>query len=595
MSDFPNLDLLDRIVAGGSLVEALEKAAAESHSHPLGSLYVDADRTYRAGKNGAELVVPFWLRVDEQVQGGELPWIRATVRQPGCAPLPVEFAAETLSDPRQLARILAAALCTNWRSLGRNPSGVVDAWLAASEPFATVRRVTARFGLEPDGTRFVDRATEPYTPENNRTVRFHAPAETSATRLGLGRSDPKVARATLAELLSLWPQVLADTVLASTFLGTVGWGLIEPVMRSRVIAPAPLLVFLLGRTGQGKSTHAGIVQCFFGDYAETGPAGVFSSTALALEEEARWYAGAVFCVQDVKAGTVSRSKRPQVVGLFQRAGDGAARRRLSQTGAPTATRAPRTTWFFEGQDLPVADEESVLGRMLVIELGDHPRQLPLLGRLLGLRPRLPRVSRALVDLLIRDAPWDPLARHWDLISTQAVAALAAVPNAARQAKLIAAVCTGLKAVELLASEWGLALPMSPQSLADALAERQRREAGTRPDLRPGERFLEALRGILATGLVRVEPDGSGTQIGRTLDDCVAVLPAASIAHIQQAMGPSAHLDPIDTIARDLHDMGALVRRTGDRLQYRTRIKRKTPPVHTWAIGLHYLYPDEASD
>ncbi len=98
---------------------------------------------------------------------------------------------------------------------------------------------------------------------------------------------------------------------------------------------APLLGFLHGPSGTGKSTHAGVAQCFFGDFGVTRAAVSFGSTPLSIELEGHLFRGAVMVVGDVKVGAIAEGGASKVLGLIQRAGDRAERRRLDNTGRAT--------------------------------------------------------------------------------------------------------------------------------------------------------------------------------------------------------------------------------------------------------------------
>jgi hypothetical protein len=130
-----------------------------------------------------------------------------------------------------------------------------------------------------------------------------------------------------------------------------------------------------------------VVDRFFGDFANSLGAVSFGSTLLSIELGGSLFAGAA------KAGIIAERRAAKVLGLVQRAGDRAERRRLDNSGKPLATQRCRAIWLFE--DGPVT-EGSAPACLLILPIPEPPRQPELMRRLLALMGQLPCVTSALV-------------------------------------------------------------------------------------------------------------------------------------------------------------------------------------------------------
>ncbi len=573
-------DLSEFVAAGGDLAARIAAAepiadTATNALPPADSVYVQGVSTWEMTERGPVRIAPYALRFTRDVTSPTGRVLEGEVRQEGARAVPFSFAAETLGDARALKKELARLLGARFRTPRGRLDRMMDAWLEAS----TVDEVAVvhDFGFTDDGSAFIGNAA--MLPSGN--VRFVPPAESAAARLRLGEGDGV---AVMRELLEVWPRVMGSPTTAAALLGVVGWGLVAPVLESLDPGVSPLLAFLHGASGAGKSTHAGVVQCFFGEFSDSLAAVSFSSTPLSIELEASLFRGAVMVVGDVKVGTIAEGGAAKVLGLVQRAGDRAERRRLDNSGKPLQTQRSRATWLFEGEDVPVT-EGSALARLLILPIPDSPRQPELMGRLQALMPRLPAATRAIVDHLLATRPWPALVAKYRAHAALLTEAAAGAQNGVRLAKSIAAVAVGLDVWSSWLESVGLSVPADAGALIDALLGPSAAQLREVADAGAAERFLDLVRQLLASGGARLgEPDEIGEVIGEWSEDrAVAyLLPAAVLGRIRRSFpDAAATLATPKSILDDLYRIGAIVDRDKDRRTKKARVGGES--VNTWAI------------
>lgn len=572
------VDLNTFVARGGDLVACLAKAEpveGTAPTHPVNTVYVQGSTTWEMTDRGPVRLAPYRLVFRRQVSSPTGRCLEGEARAEGMAPAPFSFDPVLLGDARALRRLLAGLLGAQFRSPRGRLERMVDAWLDASV-VEEVREVHD-FGFTDDGAAFVgDAGMLPSGP-----IRFVPPADSSATHLRIGEGDGvAVAR----RLLELWPTLVGSSTSAAALLGVVGWGLIAPVLEGLDAGVAPLLAFLHGASGAGKSTHAGVVQCFFGDFADRRAAVSFGSTPLSIELEGALFRGAVMVVGDVKVGTIAEGGASKVLGLVQRAGDRAERRRLDNAGRAMQTQRSRATWLFEGEDIPVT-EGSALARLLVLPIPESPRQPESMARLQALLPRLPDVTGCLVRHLLHAQPWPSLLARYHAISARLTSTASGAQNGVRLAKSVAAVAIGLE----VWSDWlgtvGLYPPATAHALIDALHAPAAAQLRDVSQANPAERFLELLRQLLASGGAHLgEAEQSGEVIGAwNADQTVAyVLPDAALGKIRRHFpDAAAHLAPAPSIAADLLRIGVIVESDPNRRTKKARVGGRS--VNTWAI------------
>ena len=319
------------------------------------------------------------------------------------------------------------------------------------------------YGFTRDGRSFVGRSGT--LPSGNRC--FHAAPHMAASKLNLDVPGAPPPAELATSLLDVWPRLVACPATVSALMGVVGWSLVAPVMEAATPGVSPLLAFLLGPSGQGKSTQAGVVQCFFGDYRATLCALPFTSTALSIEAESHFFRGALMVLGDVKVSSIKQGGGAHVLGLIQRAGDRAERRRLTNTGEVDRARASRTTWLLEGEDVPVTDT-SALARMLQIRLPAPLRNTDLAAELGKLMPYLPTLTRGLVLHLLETQPWPRLGERYFALCRALTELAGSAANGVRLAKHISAVVVGAEVWASFLATLGLAVPVDSDALVQHL-------------------------------------------------------------------------------------------------------------------------------
>jgi len=543
-------------------------------------VHVHLDRTVEVKDDGMHLLLPYSLHFLRDVSTPEDRYLEGEIRLPNAPPIPFELRSELLGDPRALNKTLARMMGRHYRvPPAQKQRQILNAWLASAEDAETVE-LSHDFGFTRDGHSFVDRSGS--LPDGNRS--FHAAPHMAAAGLGLDvpGAPPPVELATA--LLDCWPRLVNCPATVTALMGVVGWSLIAPVMEAQNPGVSPLLTFLLGPSGQGKSTHAGAVQCFFGDYRSTRCALPFTSTALSIEAESHFFRGALMVVGDVKASAVAQGGGARILGLIQRAGDRAQRRRLSSTGEVDRARGSRTTWMLEGEDVVVTDT-SALARLLRIDLPAPNRDPDQANKLEGLLPRLPALTRALVLHLLDTQPWQRLgSRYRDLV--RALTALAgSAANGVRLAKHISAVVVGAEVWASFLATLDLALPADSDALMQHLVVMGHEQLGELEKATPGERFLELLRQLLAGGLAQLgEHDDGSEVVGQwSSDGSIAyLLPAPVLGRLKRHFPDAANtLPPPSSIVADLARMGVLAETDKGRRTKKARVGGRS--VNTWAL------------
>ena len=582
-------DVADVVAGGLDLAELVDAAVPmETGAEPGqgGEVFVEGASTLRWAKGEAVLVVPYALRFEVEQRVDGVTCLRGTALVEGGRSRPFVCPAEALGNPRAMNGFLANLLGADFRPAGQRLSATLAAWLEASNP----ARIEASpdFGFDRSGESFMDAVA--VLPHGEG--RFSAPPESAGDALGLAPSNPSRARAIAARLLDLWPKVLEDPMLVRALLGIVGWGLVAPVLEAQDRAVAPLLGFLNGPSGVGKSTHAGLVQSFFGDFGTRRAAVSFGSTALAIEEEGYWFRGAGLVVGDVKARVLSDGASAQFLGLLQRAGDRGIRRRLNVVGAATTARPSRATWLFEGEDLPT-QEGSAVARLLVLPMPATRRQPERVSALEALRPDLPVVTRGLVDFLLATRPWTALGEAWATRVERVAQALQPANNAVRLAKSAASVLTGAELWRPWLVQNDLDLPGTSADLEAWFVELLGSQSQEVDDQGPGELLLNLVRQLFAMKVASLDNRGQGTCVGALHGDVAYLMPDAILSTLAKHLPQGTlRLPPARSIAKELDRIGALAEHDEARLTKKRRLGEKGAPVATWAVHSALLLDDE---
>lgn len=147
-----------------------------------------------------------------------------------------------------------------------------------------------------------------------------------------------------------------------------------PVLGAALRAPLPLLpdggVWIVGRTGSGKSQLAALAQQHFGaELDDRHFPGGWSSTANALAEKSFLLSHALAVIDDyIPTGSQQDIARMQKAAdhLIRGSANGAGRDRLDSTATLRASRPPRAQVLATGEDLPPG--HSLRGRLFIAEL-----------------------------------------------------------------------------------------------------------------------------------------------------------------------------------------------------------------------------------
>lgn len=580
-------DLCDHLAAGGDLGVLVDSSKPSVREHradfeppPDWGVYVRHDRTLEVKEDGVHVLLPYSLHFTRDVSTPEDRYLEGEIRLPNAPPIPFELRSELLGDLRALNKTLARLMGRHYRvPPAQKQRQILNAWLASAEDAETVE-LSHDFGFASDGRSFVDSSGS--LPSGSRS--FQAAPHMAASRLNLHLPGAPPPAEVAASLLNCWPRLVNCAGTTTTLIGVVGWSLIAPVMEAQSPGVSPLLTFLLGPSGQGKSTHAGAVQCFFGDYRSTRCALPFTSTALSIEAESHFFRGALMVVGDVKASAVSQGGGAHVLGLIQRAGDRAQRRRLASTGEVDRARGSRTTWMLEGEDVVVTDT-SALARMLRIDLPVPHRDTTLAAELEGLLPWLPSLTRGLVLNLLDNQPWARLGKRYQVLVRALTELAGSAANGVRLAKHISAVVVGAEVWASYLATLGLALPVDSDALIKHLLVTGHEQLGELEEATPGERFLELLRQLLASGLAQLGEHEDGSEVvGQwSGDGSVAyLLPAPVLGRLKRHFpDAAATLPPPHSIAADLARMGALAETDKGRRTKKARVGGRA--VNTWAL------------
>ena len=586
----PKVDLAEFLADGGDLESEIAKAEVVQirgvprgkESPPEFGIFVRERETWERTDDGCHRLAPYALRVDRDVRSSAGRRVEGVVQLAAGRTITFDLPAEVLGDVRALRKTLAGLLGSDFRAPRGKLERMLDAWLDASE--TEYLALGDDFGFSQSGEQFLYVGGSIPAGE----TRFGPPADSPAARLELRVGDPIPV---IAELLDVWPPTLGCPQMAGALLGLVGFAVVTPVLEARDPGVAPLLACLHGPSGAGKTTHAGVVQGFFGAFTDTKVAMSLQSTALAIELEAFWFRGAVMTAGDGKEGTLSEESKAKLLGLIQRAGDRAVRRRLTNSGAPQPARPSRATLLFEGEDLPVT-EGSGLARLLVLSMPKMPIDFALLHRLEMVAKDLPIVTRALVEFLIRANCWDVLVDLYRSQVERLYGMQRASSNLVRLSKSIAAVAVGLRVWSDWLRECGLAPPCTEAELVDFLVESLGEQVEDVEAAKPGEYFLELVRQLLASGSARLgEADEAGVVVGVWKDDksIAYILDDAVLGQLRRHFPDAARgLSPKRSIARDLKRMDALAEHDNGRLTKKWRVKAGEAGANTWAIRAEFL-------
>src|SRR5262249_26604650 len=139
-------------------------------------------------------------------------------------------------------------------------------------------------------------------------------------------------------------------------------------------------IWLVGRTGAGKSFVAKLFMNFFGDFpVSSGRFATWSATANYVQRQGYFFKGALYLVDDYKPEVVPLN---QIVRVLQTYADSAARGRLKADASANVLRPIRGLLLSTGEDVP-EHHASAVGRSVIIEVPQGAKNLEAGGRCLG--------------------------------------------------------------------------------------------------------------------------------------------------------------------------------------------------------------------
>jgi hypothetical protein len=381
--------------------------------------------------------------------------------------------------------------------------------------------------------------------------------------------------------------VRAALGMLSVALETITVPVLAAVLRS-VLGPADFALHLAGPSGAGKSELAALVQSHFGaEFDARHLSGSWSSTANALEGLAFAAKDAVLVVDDFAptggANDADRAHR-DADRLFRAQGNRSGRLRMRQDGTLRAAKPPRGLILSTGEDLPRG--QSLRARVLVLEVGPGDVDW---NRLTGCQAdaRAGRYADALAGFLRWNAArYETTQREFQALVPELRQRAAASGEHRRTPDIVANLMAGMGLFLAFARGAGAVSDAERDELLDrswrALGEAARAQAGHQAPAEPARRFLELLRGAIASGRAHLAgPTGDRPEVAEEAwgwrrdsygtwepkgervgwldgDDCY-LEPDAAYAVVQrlgQEVGDRLPLTP-QTLRRRLKEAGAL--------------------------------------
>ncbi|MGH2689623.1 MAG: DUF927 domain-containing protein, partial [Actinomycetota bacterium] len=345
---------------------------------------------------------------------------------------------------------------------------------------------------------------------------------------------------------------------------------------------------LAGPSGAGKSELAAQVQSHFGaGFDSRHLPGSWSSTGNALEGLAFAAKDAVLVVDDfAPTGGVNDADRAHCDAdrLFRAQGNRSGRLRMRQDGSLRAAKPPRGLIVSTGEDLPRG--QSLRARVLVLEVGPGDVDW---NRLTGcqLDAAAGQYAGALAAFLRWTAGrYEVTQKEFRLLVPDLRGKAAASGEHRRTPEIVANLAAGIGLFLAFGRSCGAVSKAEQEQLFErswrALGEAARAQAAHQGPAEPARRFLELLRGAIASGRVHLagpegerpevheeawgwRRDASGTwepkgeRVGWLDGEHVYLEPDAAYAAVQrlgQEVGDRLPLTP-QTLRRRLKEHGAL--------------------------------------
>ncbi|MCK6530780.1 DUF927 domain-containing protein [Myxococcota bacterium] len=553
-----------------------------------GECRIDGGRTLMLDEAGrSRPIAEFVVSLEEERRDDEGVHLQGTIHTPSGASYPLTLPASAQGDLRDLRCRLAAVLGIDFRCDPRRLDLAWAAWRAASDCRRV--RVSHDFGFATDGRSFLGLHRD--GPGSDTDVQLDLSPSEAASRL---RLEPVLADEVAQLLLFLferWPDIACGPFVARATLAAASHALLAPVLEAQDRTIPPLLLWLVGPSGVGKTTAARLAQCFFGDFSAPGHLMSYGSTPNSVETAAWWFRGALLVIDDAKHSTLSDKDARAWLGFYQRCYDRTGRSRLNADGTARATRGSRATLLVNGEDIPF-EEASARARCFAVE-ATQPKvhAVDAAEEVARVLPRMSGLAAAMVDHLLRRPEWPAAATALYHDARRAFEArLPGSANRSRLAQSAAALSCGFWALAAFAASRGVLTRERETALRAAfdadLADAAARQLRTTEELSPAERYVQDVQAVLHMGVAHVEGlscSASGPRgdcIGRVLEGMVCILPEASVTLVNRHLHADGNrLPPSESIATDLARLDWIARCNKGRRSYRPR---KDGPYY-WAI------------
>lgn len=437
----------------------------------------------------------------------DLAVIRGDTRTPFTLP------AEAFADNRQLKAALmnAAGASLDWSD--RDFSHLRSAAVRGSRPQQV--QVFQTFGLVGD-RHFVSPSVEIregqiITEGRSLCELTHIPNST-VQHLDLKALPPEKVDAALRAVYETFvPQF--HPIVSLTLLSLVA---LAPTMDQWKAVYNPYVLFLRGASGVRKSTAAAFTQAFFGSFVDKGRLLSFSSTVNALEGVGALLGGTLMVIDDFKRQNLTSPEAASK--LLQTYADQSGRDRMNRSADLQASRRIRGLLVVTGEDVPEG-ETSVTARCIRIDMDRRGAALPdrditeLWRRCRDAAEDFRGITPVLVAWLQRQSRTyiqDLARRYMESFGNfiqQAAPELR--DNRFRVTSNFSLSLAGTRAFLDFSVERAVLSPSEANDLMlrhevdmrELLLEHAERV----PQDRPGETFLEALRGLLASREARILP------------------------------------------------------------------------------------------
>jgi hypothetical protein len=298
------------------------------------------------------------LRVDDDIESRRRFQCRATL---GDTTTDFTISAEDFASNVRLLEVIYAALGAKLRILCK-PHALRTAVSAVSDPVG--RRVTPNFGWTKEGDAY-------FTPSVRiDAIGIHPVGDDAPLRVDL--ADEQCARHLDMAAPRPWELPRLKKHLVGSFLPLharrVTYTLIAAAALAVLIRFVPGMnrpgLWLVGRTGGGKSYLARLVMNLFGDFplAEGGRLGSWSSTPNFLQRQGYFFRDSLYLVDDFKPEV---TRHPEVLKLLQNYADGSGRGRLKADATANVTRPIRGILVSTGEDTPEHSSSAVARNVII--------------------------------------------------------------------------------------------------------------------------------------------------------------------------------------------------------------------------------------